>query len=142
MDTTKSKVLFPITPLVFRKTLSVPEDFSLKSQDYVEESIVQCFREYFVEKKQDFFKKWFKPDVNLLYQPFPIDSNLFNEETQCTITLLSQFLGLETDKYITDPLISFLFVLSTFPIGSDESIQVVHVSCLKIDDFLAENIHS
>ena len=55
---------------------------------------------------------------------------------------LHRHLGLDTDKYITDPLMSLLFVLSTCPIESDDSSQSVQVSCLKFDEFLAENIHS
>ena len=56
--------------------------------------------------------------------------------------MLCQFLGLDTDKYINDPLMSPLFVLSTCPINSDESSQSLQVSCLKFDEFLVENIHS
>ena len=115
----------PISPLAIRKTLSVPEDFTLKYRDYKEEYIIQCFREYLLENKKYFFNKCFKPDINILDQPFPIDSILFNEETQCIVTLLSQFLGLDTDKYITEPLMSLLFVLSTCSIESNEQIQAV-----------------
>ena len=66
----------------------------------------------------------------------------FNEETQCTITLLNQSLGLETDKYITKPLMSLLFVLSTCPVECEESILSIQTSCLKFDELLVENIHS
>ena len=40
MDTTSSIVMCPIIPLAIRKKLSVPEDFTLKSQDYKEEYIL------------------------------------------------------------------------------------------------------
>ena len=50
-------------------------------------------------------------------------------------------LRLETKKYITEPLMSLLFVLSTCPIESNEPSQAVYVSCLKFDEFLSENIH-
>ena len=39
-----------------------------------------------------------------------------SKETHCTITLLIQFLGMDTDKYIIEPLLNFLFVLRTCPI--------------------------
>ena len=120
MDITNSKILCPVSSMVIRKTLLVPDEFTLKYKDYNEESIVQCFRESVIEKKHEFFKKCFKPDFELLEQPFPVDADLFNEETQCTVTLLSQFLGLDTDTYITKPLMSLLFVLSTCPADSEE----------------------
>ena len=34
MDISSSKVLFSTSPLAIRKVLSVPEDFTLKAQDY------------------------------------------------------------------------------------------------------------
>ena len=57
------------------------------------------------------------------------------------VTLLCQYLGLDTAKYITEPFMSLIFVLSTFQIESDESSHLMQVSCLKFDEFLAENIH-
>ena len=89
MDITNSKILCLVNSLVIRKTLLVLDEFTLKSKDYNEEYILQCFRESVVEKKQYFFKKCFKPDVELLYQPFLVDVSLFNEATQCTRTMLS-----------------------------------------------------
>ena len=113
MDTTNSKILCPLSLLVIRNTLSAPDEFSQKSKEYNEESIVQYFRESIVEKKQDFFKICFKLDVQLHNQPFLVDVILFNEENQHVITIMSQFLGLDTDKYIIEPLMSLLFTLST-----------------------------
>ena len=142
MDTTSSKILCPISPLVVRNTFSVPVEISLKSREYNKESIVQYFRESIIEKKHDFFKSCFKPNVELQIQPFPIDANLFDEETQCVITLMSQFLGLDTDKYSTKPLMSLMFVISTCPVESEESSQLIKTSFLKFDEFLDGNIHS
>ena len=118
MHITSSKILYPVNQLVIKKSILVSRECTLKYKDYNKESIVQCFRESIVEKKQEFFKKCFKPDVELLDQTFPVDVGLFNEETQCTVTLLHQFLGLDTNKYITKPLMTLLFVLSTCPVES------------------------
>ena len=142
MDITNSKILCPINSLVVRKTLLVPDESTVKAKNYNEESIVQCFRESTIEKKQEFFKKCFKPDVESLNQPFLVDAALSNKKTQCMVTLLCQYLGLDTDKYIIDPLMCLLFISSTYPIDSDESSQRVHVSCLNFNEFLSENIHS
>ena len=67
---------------------------------------------------------------------------MFNKETQSLITLASQFLGLDTNKYITEPLLSLIFTLSTDQVGSEQFIQTMQSSCLKFDEFLAENIRS
>ena len=117
-------------------------EFIQKSKEYSEEGIVQCFRESTMEKREVFFISCFNPDTHLKYYAFPIDANEFNEETQCVITLMSQFLGRDIDKYINEPLMSLLFTLSTCPIESGESSQSTQFSCLNFDDFLAQNIHS
>ena len=95
-----------------------------------------------METKEVFFKSCFKPNTHLKKYPFPIDANEFNEETQCVITLMSQFLGMEKYKYVTEPLMSLCFTLRTCPTDSEESSQLAQLSCLKFDEFLAENIHS
>ena len=51
MDITSSKIICLVSPLVIRNTMSVPTEFTLKSKDYNEESIIQCFRESVIEKK-------------------------------------------------------------------------------------------
>ena len=67
-----------------------------------------------------------------------MDANLFIEETQCVTTLVCQFLGLDTDKYVTEPLMSLLLTLSTCQVECEESNKSVQYSCLKFDEFLAE----
>ena len=52
-------------------------------------------------------------DVSLNNQAFPVDTNLFNEETKLVISLMSQFLGLDTDKYVIELLMSLIFRVST-----------------------------
>ena len=42
---------------------------------------------------------------------FPIDFNLLNEETQYMITLESQFLGMDSNQFVTEPLLSLIFTL-------------------------------
>ena len=95
-----------------------------------------------MEKKETFFKTCFKPDAQLKNYPYTVDAKEFNEETQCITTLLSQFLGMDTDKYITYSMMSLLFTPSTFPVDSEDPSQSVQVSCLKFDEFLDENFHS
>ena len=95
-----------------------------------------------VEKKEAFFKACFKPDTQLKNYPYLVDASEFNEETKCVTTILYKFLGMDTDKYITESMMSLLFTLSTCPIDSNEPIQSIQVSYLRFDKFLVENIHS
>ena len=115
MNKSKSKILCPIRASVIRKTLDIPDTFVDLSQDYQEEEIIHYFREYTDESKEAFLKNYSKPDSGPIDLSFPIDLSRFNEETQWCISLASQFLGLDTDAYVLESLLSLLFVLYTFP---------------------------
>ena len=73
--------MFLFVPLIVKKTLSVPTEFSQNSKEYSEESIVQCFRESTMEKKETFFKASFTPDTQLKNYPYHVDATEFIEET-------------------------------------------------------------
>ena len=79
MDITSSMVLLLVSSLAIRKSLLILDEFSLKAQDYSEESILQHFKESPTERKQDFFRKCLKPDGSLSNQPFSLNYNLFNK---------------------------------------------------------------
>ena len=51
-------------------------------------------------------------------------------------------LGLDTNGYITESLLSILFVLSTCLVEPEIPGQSFQFCCLKFDEFLAENIRS
>ena len=68
-----------------------------------------------------------------------MEASLFNEETQFVISLISQFLGLDTDRYVTELLKSFFFKVNTSSLELSQSVQLVF---FKYDEFLAEIIHS
>ena len=52
---------------------------------------------------------------------------------------MSQFLGLDTDRYVTESLMSLLFRVST---GQFDFVESGQSYCIKFDEFLAESIHS
>ena len=77
---------------------------------------MQFFRDSTVENKEYFLNYCSKPDAKFISLSYPIYLSMFNEEIQWCITLSSQLLGLDTNGYITEPLLSLLFVLSTCPV--------------------------
>ena len=51
-------------------------------------------------KKNKFLTQSLKLDVYFVDEPFTFDINMFNEESQLVISLLSQFLGLDIDRFV------------------------------------------
>ena len=116
MNKPKSRILFPVQASIIRKALFVPNDFVQSSQEYKEENVIHFFQESIAESNEAFLKSSLNTDSEFIGLSYPIDLVLFNEETQSCITLASQFLGLDTNGYVTKSLLSLLFVLSTFPV--------------------------
>ena len=142
MNKSKYKIIFPVQAPEIRKALYVPDEFTHTSQEYKEESIIKLFLESTVKNKEAFLKSCLKPYAEVISLYYPIDPSLFNEETQWCITLASQFLGLDTNGYITEPLLSLLFFLSTCLVEIELPGQSFQSCCLKFDEFLVENIFS
>ena len=91
-----------------------------------------------VEEKKIFYSKILKSGIFVATETFPLDINPFNEESKWLISLLSQFLRLDTDKFLLEVLLSMLFRLSLHQPESRHS----QLLCLKFDEFLDENVHS
>ena len=113
MNKSNSKILYSVQASVIWKSLDILDEFIHISQDYREEEIICCFRESTDESKETFLKTFSKPNGELIDLSYPIDLSQFNEETQLCISLAIQFLGLDTDAYVLEPLLSLFFVFST-----------------------------
>ena len=138
MDSAKTKILCPVNALVIRYYLIILPSFTLRWEDFIEEDLIQSFRHVTIEEKKPLFSKCFRYDVSLTNQRFPLDVNMFNEETKLVISMLSQLLGIYKDMFVPALLISMLFKVSM----SQSESQSPQPPCLKFDEFLAENIHS
>ena len=109
MNRYKSKILFLVQDHVVYKTLHVPDEFVQISLKYREDNIIHLFRESTIENTEYFLRACSKPNGEVISPSYPIDLSHFNEETQWCIALSSQFLGLDTNSYVTESLLSLLF---------------------------------
>ena len=85
-------------------------------------------------KRSNPFSKCFRTDVSLSNETFPLDINLFNEESKLVISMLSQFLGLDTNIFVPELLMSLLFKINISQLESQSPLP----TCLKFDEFVAE----
>ena len=89
MDLAKTNITRHVNALVIRYSLTVPPSFTLIQEDFNDEDLIQSFRHATLEQKQPFFSKCFRSNVSLANQAFPLDVNLFNEETKLVVSMLS-----------------------------------------------------
>ena len=88
------------------------------SSEYNEEDILRFFQRSSAEQKEAFLKTCLNPEIQFSNPLFPIDFDMFNEETQSVITLASQFLGMDSNQFVTEHLLSPIFTLSSSQVAS------------------------
>ena len=81
MDSNQSKILCPINSLVVRDTLEVSQSFAQNLEYFMEESVIELYRHATIEEKQAFMSESLKLDISVENEPFPLDIDLFNEES-------------------------------------------------------------
>ena len=54
----------------------------------------------------------FKPDISPSKSSFPYDISLFNQTLQAVFSLLSQILGLQDDKLVTEIMVGTMYLVS------------------------------
>ena len=103
----------------------------------MEENLIELYMHAIVEVKQTFLLKNLKSDVSVSNIPFPLDIDMINEESQCVLSLVCHFLGLDSERFMPETLLRLLFWLSLHQLEFEHSQYL----CLKFDEFLGENIH-
>ena len=83
------------------------------SSEYNEGDILRFFHRYLNEQKHSFLRAHLNPKNQLSNPFFPIDFDMFNEENQHIINLARMGLGMELNQFITEPLLSLIFTLSS-----------------------------
>ena len=77
-----------------------------------------------------FMSKMFKPDISPSNHAFPYDSSLFFEPLQAVFSILSQILGLEDDKTVTEIMVGIVCLV----------IQSAKEDNLSFDQYLEKKI--
>ena len=142
MDVSRYRLMCPINSLKIQNTLLIPSEFTQMSSEYNEADILHSFQGASNKQKDIFLPTCLKPKIQLSEPSFPIDFDLFNEETQFVITLVIQFLGMDLNQSIIEPLLSLIFTLSTCQTMSRIPNQSSPLVCLQFDKFLAKNINA
>ena len=112
------------------------------SSEYNEGDILRFFHRSSAEQKDNFLRAFLKPEIQLSNHFFPIDFDLFNEETQSVITLVSHFLGMDLNQFILEPLLSLIFTLSSSQATSGILSQSSPLAFLQFYEFLARSINA
>ena len=97
---------------------------------FIEEKSLAIIKALSPDQLYTFMSKMFKSKISPSNHAFPYDSSLFSEPLQEVSSILSQILGLEDDRKVTEIMVGIVFLVS-------QSSKEVNLS---FDQYLAEKI--
>jgi hypothetical protein len=95
--------------------------------------MIRVYKECQPEHKSELLQQIIKPKQMSESMLVPISINMMVIEVQWVCSMLSEFLGLESDKYVVEVMLGFLLIFL-----KSESDQLVQIN---FDKFLADTIH-
>ena len=124
-----SRIIVSINSQTVRKALCLPLPSSEVVQ-FIEESSLAIIKALNLDQLYTFMSKMFKLDVSPSNHAFSYDSSLFFEPLQVVFSILSQILGLEDDRKVTEIMVGIVFLVS-------RSTKEINLS---FDQYLTEKI--
>ena len=106
-----SRIIVSINSQTIRKALCLPPP-SFEVVQFTEERSMAIIKALNPDQLYTFMSKMFKPDINPSNHAFPYDNSLFSEPLQAIFFILSQILGLEDDRKVTEIMVGIVSLVS------------------------------
>ena len=106
-----SRIIVSINSETLRKALCLPP-ISSDVVQFTEEKSLAIIKALSPNELYTFMSKMFKPEISPSKHSFPYDISLFTETLQAVFSLLSQILGLEDDKIVTEIMVGIVCLVS------------------------------
>ena len=91
-----------------------PPPINSDAIQFIEENSLAIIKALSPNELYTFMSKMFKPDISPSNYSFPYYISLFFETLQAIFSVLSQILGLEDDKTITEIMLGIVCLISQF----------------------------
>ena len=128
-----TRVLCTINSKLLRRSFCLPiPNPGQNPIQFSEENSLVVIKALDPKQTSTFMSNMFKPDVSPSNFTFPYDITLFTEPIQVIFSLLSQILGLDSDRYVTEVMLGTVCLVS----------QSRKEFALNFDEFLVEKISS
>ena len=130
MSHTTSKILCRVDARNVRGILSFPDNFPISCESLNYQVLIELYKNCRTEIRGQFLSSILK-DGQLLEGLFlPYNVNIFKEEVQLVMSLVSQVLGLDNDTHINEFILCFLLSIGS---NDHESLSVVVLILMSIE---------
>ena len=136
MSHTTSKILGRFDAKSIRGMLSLPHSFPINPKSFNEKVLIELHTYCKTEVKYQFLSSILQVRHSLEGLFLPYNVNIFKDEVQLVMSIVSQVLGLDDDKHVNEVILGFLLSISS----TDHESNSVH--CFNLDEYLAEVIHT
>jgi len=136
MSHTTSKILCRIDAKYVRGMLSLPDSFPVNLKSFNEQVLIELYKNCKTEVKCQFLSSILKVGQLLEGLFLPYNVNIFKDEVQLVMSIVSQVLGLDDDMHVNEVILGFLLSICLI----DHETHLVR--CFNLDEYLAEVIHT
>ena len=133
MSSNASRVIYNINAQSFRQALCLSESNLQQSIPFNEENLICAFRQVENEVRLGFLSSLLNVDQPIEKVVFPYSLQEFKDCVKPFFAMLSQVLGLDSDRKVREFMVSLAYTLSQSETNGQD---------INFDEFLAENIHS
>ena len=131
LSANRTRVIATINSESLRKAFCLPvPNPNQNSVQFSEENNLAIIKFLDADQTYTFMSKMFRPDISPSNYTFHDHISLFNEIIQAMFALLSQILGLDSDKFVTEVIVGTVYLVS----------QSTKEFTLKFDQFLVDII--
>ena len=116
--------------------LSLPDSFPVNPESFNEQVLIKLYKNYKIEVRCQFLSNILKVGQSLEGLFLPYNVNIFKDEVQLVMLIVSQVLGLDDDTHVNEVILGFLLSIGS----TDHESHSVH--CFNISEYLAKVIHT
>ena len=136
MSHTTSKILHRLDMKSVCEVLSLLDIFPIHPKSFNEQILIELYKNWETEIRCQFLSSILKVGQSLEGLFFPYNVSIFKDEVQLVMSMISQVLGLDNDKHVSEVILGFLLSIG----WTDQESNLD--PCFNHDEFLAEVIHT
>ena len=136
MSHTTSKILCRIDTKIVHGILSLPNSFPINHESFNEKVLIELYKNCKTKVRCQFLSSILKVVQSLEGLFLPYNVNIFKDEVQLVMSIVSHVLGLDDDTHVNEVILGFLLSIG---LTDHESHSV---RCSNLDEYLPEVIHT
>ena len=113
MSRATSKILYRVNVKSIHEVLSLPDNFPVIPESFNEQVLIELYKNCETEIRCQFLSSILKVGQSLEGLFLPYNVSIFRDEVQLVMSVVSQVLGLDNDKHVSEVILGFLLSIGS-----------------------------